>query len=246
MKSPPIKVPNKDFPFVWYRTYLETKRGMKLSKIDTTGRILCTDDELRFSSNKTQFNINYGDIVSASVERSPVTGAVVALALFGVTANDLPYWCTIKHKGSNGKQVNSMFMVQIKKTNYRIMDNTALTREFHNYVSDRYKKFQDRIKKIEISKQCEKALNYGRAADIYEDLGMWDNAKRCRKLANPKKEVNVSIDKSIKISDSVVNSSSIVTGEDAEKDVMNICPYCGKELKFKKQPKFCPFCKEEF
>lgn len=47
---------------------------------------------------------------------------------------------------------------------------------------------------------------------------------------------------STSINGSVVQRSNI-GGEN--ENILNICPYCGQELKFLKTPNFCPYCKEQ-
>jgi HEAT repeat protein len=59
----------------------------------------------------------------------------------------------------------------------------------------RQKEIQERMKKEErvtLAKKYEYALNYPKAAELYEELEMWDDAKRCRELMSGKTPENVS------------------------------------------------------
>ena len=100
--------------------------------------------------------------------------------------------------------------------------------------------------KLQRARNYEKAFRYEDAAKLYEELDMWEDAGRVRKLAKqeqiPQMKVDIGeIDRSVSISDSVVQRSTI--GE-IEKPLNN-CPFCGKKYNFKKTPKFCPYCNEE-
>jgi hypothetical protein len=65
--------------------------------------------------------------------------------------------------------------------------------------------------------------------------------------------INVNIGKIVKdsnqktpniiIKDSVIQRSNIGPEQSGER--INICPYCNKDLKFPKTPKFCPYCEEQ-
>jgi len=70
-------------------------------------------------------------------------------------------------------------------------------------------------KQMDKARGYEKAMNFGRAIEIYEDLEMWDDAARCRKKA------------------------------DEGEETFTCCPYCGRDLNLPRTPKYCPYCKEE-
>lgn len=100
---------------------------------------------------------------------------------------------------------------------------------------------------LQQAKNFEKALKYEDAAKIYEILDMWDDAGRVRKIAKeeqtPQMKVDIGeIDRSVSISDSIVQRSTI-GGEDEMK--INICPYCGEKLNFPEIPRFCPYCEKQ-
>ncbi len=100
--------------------------------------------------------------------------------------------------------------------------------------------------KIKHAKNYEKALRFEDAAKLYEELGLWDDAGRVRKLAKeqqaPQMKVDIGeIDRSTHISDSVLHKSPIGVSEKP----LNNCPFCGESFSFKKTPKFCPYCNEE-
>jgi hypothetical protein len=97
------------------------------------------------------------------------------------------------------------------------------------------------------AKNYEVALKYDAAIAIYDKYKMWEDAGRCRRLkqqmVSPQTKVDIgTIDKSTKISDSVVTKSTIGGGSGRG---FSMCPYCGKDLNFPKPPKFCPYCREK-
>jgi len=55
-------------------------------------------------------------------------------------------------------------------------------------------------------------------------------------------EINCPNCGAIKATDSVIS----MKGETKEKEyqLFSICPFCGEELKLRKTPKFCPYCRE--
>ena len=100
---------------------------------------------------------------------------------------------------------------------------------------------------IKRAKNYEIALKYNDAIEIYEKYEMWEDAGRCRKLQqqqnSPQTKVEIGeIDHSTKISDSVIQRSSI--GRTPKKKIQ-ICPYCGEELNFPETPRFCPYCRKQ-
>ena len=104
-----------------------------------------------------------------------------------------------------------------------------------------------RRKKSQLAIKYEIACNYEYAAKLYEESNMWEDAGRIRKLQqeqkSPATKVDIgAIDHSIRISDSVIQRSSI--GGTSQKRI-SICPYCGNDLNFPKPPKFCPYCREQ-
>lgn len=118
---------------------------------------------------------------------------------------------------------------------------------------------EEHKKKLHLSKTYETALRYEDAAKIYEELNMWEDAGRVRKLALqakfPTTQVsgkNVHIgdkrwahstyvdDHSIK--DSVVQRSII---DEKSQKKLAICPYCGEKLNFPETPRFCPYCEKK-
>ena len=102
--------------------------------------------------------------------------------------------------------------------------------------------------KLERAKKLEKARRFDDSAKIYDELELYEDAGRVRKekedsvKSAPLKVDIGTIDQSTKISDSVVQRSTI--GGSWQKRI-SICPYCAEKLNFPKPPKFCPYCKEK-
>jgi len=97
------------------------------------------------------------------------------------------------------------------------------------------------------AKNYERALNYEKAIEIYEQLEQWEEAGRCRRLQQKEKTAQTKvdiekIDQSTRISDSVIQRSSI-RGNTQKK--IQICPYCGEELNFPETPRYCPYCRKQ-
>jgi len=112
-------------------------------------------------------------------------------------------------------------------------------REYHNLIKKHPRqKFEDALK-------FEKAQKFEDAARIYEELELWEDAGRVRKEGRAQRIPGIKVDigeinRSINISDSVVQKSEFVSGH----DLFNNCPYCGKKFSIPKLPLFCPFCNE--
>ena len=108
---------------------------------------------------------------------------------------------------------------------------------------------QEELKRQDLTqaKNYEIALRYENAIEIYDKYEMWEDAGRCRRLQqqqkSPQTKVEIgAIDQSTKISDSVIQRSSI--GRSPRKRIQ-ICPYCGEELNFPDTPRFCPYCRKQ-
>jgi hypothetical protein len=101
------------------------------------------------------------------------------------------------------------------------------------------------LKKVELFKE---ALKFEEGALILEDMKMFKEAGDLRKMAMEHKKSTMkvdigTVDQSTHISDSVVMRSNIGGGA-APVGHFQICPYCGKDIKLPKPPKYCPWCRE--
>ena len=132
---------------------------------------------------------------------------------------------------------------------YRAIENARIKKEREEEEArlerEKEKEYTENLNR---AKNYEKSLRYEDSAKLYEELGMWDEAGRVRKLAHEKKapqtKVDIGhVDQSVRshIQDSVVMKSNI----GGEPKVFKRCPYCGESLNFPKPPKFCPYCEEQ-
>jgi len=109
--------------------------------------------------------------------------------------------------------------------------------------SQRYKSY-----KLQQANKLESAVRYEDAAKIYEDLEMYNEAGRVRKIKqesqkNSSKQFiaeHMHVGDQTTIKDSVLYRSSV-----GKKKSFSICPYCGEDLNLSKTPNFCPYCKEK-
>ena len=138
----------------------------------------------------------------------------------------------------------------------RKIEKEFIERKGHLKVAEAYRwaRLPKRAKRllergIETANRLEKLEKTTQAADLYEDLGLDDDAIRCRKLAQKKSSPNIKVDaekvhfgddRSIEIKDSVLVRSNLNSTAETFKN----CPYCGKDFDLPKTPKFCPYCKE--
>jgi tetratricopeptide (TPR) repeat protein len=101
----------------------------------------------------------------------------------------------------------------------------------------------------------EKALNFKKAAELYEKLERWEDAGRCRESQGKQgmgelgeQLTKIDIGKNEKLGDTISNNiqDSVVNGSNLSNQENNnhkLCPYCRKVLDFPELPKYCPHCK---
>ena len=111
----------------------------------------------------------------------------------------------------------------------------------------RERKEEKKRQELKRAKNYELALRYGDAIKIYEKYSRWKDEGRCRRLMqqqkSPQTKVEIgAIDQSTRISDSVIQRSSI--GRSSRKRIQ-ICPYCAEELNFPETPRYCPYCRKQ-
>jgi len=109
------------------------------------------------------------------------------------------------------------------------------------------RKKEKKRQELKKANNYELALRFGDAIEIYEKYEMWEEAGRCRRLQRkektPQTKVEIGkIDQSTRVSDSVIQRSSI--GGNTQKKIQ-ICPYCGEELNFPETPRYCPYCRKQ-
>jgi flagella basal body P-ring formation protein FlgA len=89
-------------------------------------------------------------------------------------------------------KVESLVRAQEEENNKQIAELELKHREERE---KRQKEIQERKKKeerITLAKKYEYALNYPKAAELYEELDMWDDAKHCRELMSGKTQESAS------------------------------------------------------
>ena len=89
--------------------------------------------------------------------------------------------------------------------------------------------------------------------DAYKKKLPQKQAQPVQQPPQPQSDININIGKigddtiskttNTTVKDSIVQRSNI--GQEQAESEISICPYCGKDLKFPKTPRFCPYCREQ-